>query len=306
MILLILLSCGLMLLDQRSPYFQQVQSASSVVALPFRYLVNLPVSAIEWMNNSITSQQQVLEENAKLRAQQLLLAAKLQRLIALENENAQLRALLQSSPHVGGRFTTAQLLAVSMDPFVQKVVLDKGKSAGIYVGQPVLDAYGIMGQVVKIGPLTSEILLLTDPQSAVPVQDSRNGVRAIAVGMGNSNTLQLVNVLDSADVQVGDAMVSSGLDQRFPTGYPVGTVVKVNRDPELRFATIILQPSARLDRSREVLLVWPLNATQPSTTPSPPPTSTPRASSANATENAVPVADPNDNSNQPSAEADDP
>lgn len=257
MFALVFLSIFFMILDQRSVYFHRAQTYLSVVSVPFQYAVNGPIQLIEWISNSLTTDQQILEENAKLRAQQLLLQAKLQRMIAVENENSQLRALLQSSPHVGGKFTVAQLLAVNMDPFVQKVILDKGTDEKIYIGQPVLDAYGVMGQVVKLGLKTSEVLLLTDPQSAISVQDSRNGVRAIVAGNGN-NKLQLVNVPDSTDVQVGDLMVTSGLDERFPQGYPVGTVKQVNRDPEFRFASVTLEPSAHIDRSRMVLLVWPV------------------------------------------------
>lgn len=262
MFALAILSVLFMVLDQRSVYFHQAQTYLSVVSVPFQYAVNGPIQLIEWISDSLTTDHEILEENAKLRAQQLLLQAKLQRMIAVENENSQLRALLQSSPHVGGKFTVAQLLAVNMDPFVQKVILDKGANEKIYIGQPVLDAYGVMGQVIKLGLKTSEVLLLTDPQSAISVQDSRNGVRAIVSGSGN-NKLQLVNVPDSTDIQEGDLMVTSGLDQRFPQGYPVGTVKKVTRDPEFRFANIILEPSAHIDRSRMVLLVWPIIQIEP-------------------------------------------
>lgn len=255
MTLLVLMSVICMFLDNRSAYFQRFQQHISVVVVPLQYLVNTPVEFVQWVGGNIVSQQQAVQENAQLRAQQLMLQAKLQRLAALESENAQLRALLQSSPHMDGEVTMARLLAVNMDPFVQKVILDKGESDKIFVGQPVLDAYGLMGQVVKVGPLTSQVLLVTDPQSAISVQDSRNGVRAIAAGKGDG--LQLINLADATDVQVGDLMVTTGLDQRFPQGYPVGTVKEVKRDPEFRFATVTMEPSAQLNGSSIVLLVWP-------------------------------------------------
>jgi rod shape-determining protein MreC len=250
-----------MTLDHRSIYFHRVQSVVSVVAIPFQYFVDWPIEFFQWAESTITTQNEVLEENAKLRAQQLLLQAKLQRVVALESENAQLRALLQSSPHVGGRFAVAQLLAVNMDPFVQKVVLDKGSLSDVFIGQPVLDAYGVMGQVIQVGPLTSQVLLVTDSQSGISVQDNRNGIRAIASGMGDGR-MQLVNIPDSTDIQLGDVMVTSGLDQRFPAGYPVGVVKRVSRDPEYRFAAIILEPSAHLNQNRMVLLVWPSDTTK--------------------------------------------
>lgn len=248
-----------MFFDHRTQHLQQMESYLSVTAIPLQFLANAPAEFIQWISASARSQHQILIENARLRAQQLLIEAKLQRVISLESENAQLRALLQSSPHVGGKFTAAQLLAVDMDPFVQKVILNKGSRDNIYRGQPVLDAYGVMGQVVEVGPYTSQVLLITDIQNAVPVQNIRNGVRAVAVGMGDSGALQLASVPDTIDVQVGDVFVTSGLGQRYPAGYPVGTVKSVSRDPESRFAAIILQPSAHIDRGREVLLVWPNN-----------------------------------------------
>lgn len=256
MTLLTILSVALLLLDERSMFFQHFQTRSSILVVPLQYIVNWPVRMTDDMINNMATQQQILEENASLRAKELLLQAKLQRVAALENENAQLRALLQSSPHVGGKYSMAQLLAVNMEPSVQKVVLDKGTRDNVYVGQPVLDATGVMGQVVQVGLMTSQVLLVTDPQSAISVQDSRNGIRAIAAGTGDFN-LQLLNVPDSTDVQEGDLMITSGLDQRFPQGYPVGVVKKVTRDPEYRFATIALEPSAKVNQSRMVLLVWP-------------------------------------------------
>ena len=140
LVVLMFISALLMLSDYRSPYFQRLQANASVIGLPLQYLANWPVEFFEWLGASVSTTHQVLEENARLRAQQLLLQAKLQRLVSIQNENAQLRALLQSSPHVGGQYTVAQLLAVNMDPFVQKVILDKGAGDKIYVGQPVLDA----------------------------------------------------------------------------------------------------------------------------------------------------------------------
>lgn len=273
MTLLTIVSILFMFMDHRSPYFQRFQQNMSVVVAPLQYLVNTPVEFVQWMGGNFVSQQQAVQENAQLRAQQLMLQAKLQRLAALENENAQLRALLQSSPHMDGEVTMARLLAVNMDPFVQKVILDKGQSDRIFVGQPVLDAYGLMGQVVKVGPLTSQVLLVTDPQSAISVQDSRNGVRAVAAGRGDG--LQLINLADATDVQVGDLMVTTGLDQRFPQGYPVGTVKEVKRDPEFRFATVTMEPSAQINGSVIVLLVWPT----PSAVAAPADTTTPTAAS---------------------------
>jgi rod shape-determining protein MreC len=246
-----------MLMDYRSHYFKQFSAHASAIASPLQYAVNWPVQFAQTAGRNFETQHQVLEENAKLRANQLLLQAKLQKLAALQNENNQLRALLQSSPHVGGRYSLAQLLAVDMDPSVQKMILNKGSLDHVYVGQPVLDAYGVMGQVIKVGPITSQVLLVTDTQSAIPVQDTRNGLRAVVAGMGNNGLLQLVNVPDSTDIAVGDVLVTSGIVDRFPPDYPVGVVKSIKRDPEYRFASITLQPSAHINSGKMVLLVWP-------------------------------------------------
>ncbi|MGB6977410.1 MAG: rod shape-determining protein MreC [Gammaproteobacteria bacterium] len=257
---LMILSIVLMVLDRHWEDFQHIKSVLSVSTLPIQYIVDLPARWIGWASTSITTQHELLEENAELRAKQLLVEAKLQKLLALEHENAQLLALLQSSPHVGGKFTSAQLLSVNMDPLVQQVVLDRGSRDGVYQGQPVLDAYGVMGQVVEPGPFTSRVMLISSLQSAIPVQNARNGMRSIAIGTGYYSELQLLYVPFTAEMQVGDVLVTSGLGGRFPEGYPVGVIKSVAHNPEFRFANIRIKPSARLDRSRQVLLVWPGNA----------------------------------------------
>jgi rod shape-determining protein MreC len=181
-------------------------------------------------------------------------------LLLLERENAQLKQLLQPTPQATGKTIVAQLLAVALNPVTQQVVIDRGLSDHLYLGQPVLDAYGVLGQIINIGPLTSRVLLVTDIKSSVPVQNYRTGSRAIAIGSGSSGQLRLINVPDSSDIQEGDLYVASGMGLRFPVGYPVGVVAKSTLEPGERFATIVLIPSARLDKSEQVLLAWPEHA----------------------------------------------
>lgn len=244
-------------LDHRVPAFSDVRSALSYVVLPIRFTVDWPVNKLREFTTLLSSQDNLLETNAKLRARQLLLQAKLQRLLAVEKENIQLRNLLGSSYHVQGKVTAAELLAVDLDVFSQQVILNKGAKDHIYVGQPVLDAYGVMGQVVSVSPDTSRVLLITDSRSAVPVQDNRNGLRGIVVGTGSGSDLKMINVPDTADIKVGDVLVSSGLGQRYPVGYPVGVVKSIQHQPGNEFANIVVTPSAHVNRSRQVLLVWP-------------------------------------------------
>ena len=173
----------------------------------------------------------------------------------LEAENRRLRNLLGSSEKVTERVLVAELMSVDMDPFSRRVVLNKGIRDGVSPGQPLLDSSGIMGQIIHAGPFSSSALLITDPNHALPVQVHRNGQRAVALGTGPLNLLKLIHVPHSADVQLDDRIVTSGLGNRFPTGYPVGKVVKIRRDQGRPFAEIHVRPSAMLERTREVLLV---------------------------------------------------
>lgn len=228
-----------------------------MVVAPIQYLVDRPVEFIRWVETSFMTQQNLLIENAQLRARQLLLYAKLQKVAALESENDQLRALLRSSTNIHEKVTVAQLLAVDLAPFTQQIVIDKGERDGVYVGQPVLDAYGVMGQIIAVGPLNSRVLLITDPRSAVPVQNSRNGNRAITAGLGFDGALELINVPVTTDFRQGDFLVTSGLGGNYPPGYPVGVINKVRLSQGDKFAEISITPAAHVNQSRQVLLVWP-------------------------------------------------
>jgi rod shape-determining protein MreC len=252
-------SISLMLADHRLTQVEMVRAGLSVAVYPVEWLVNLPVTAGDWLTESLASRQTLLEQNASLQAQYLLLKARTQKYLALEAENMRLRELLDSSFRfrVGDRMLIAELLAVASDPFSQQIVVDKGTRHGVFIGQPVLDADGVMGQVVHAGPLSSRVMLVSDPNHALPVQVNRNGLRAIAVGTGSGNLLELIDLPNNADLHPGDLLVTSGLGGRFPAGYPVGTVLSVNAGTGKPFAQVQVEPTAHLDRSREVLLVWP-------------------------------------------------
>lgn len=182
---------------------------------------------------------------------------RLQKMQALERENMRLRELLGSSFRLQERVQVAELLTVDLDPFSQQVVIDKGKNYGVYVGQAVLDAKGVMGQVTETSPLSSRVVLLTDPSHSVPVQINRNGLRAVVTGRGLGEKLQMDFLPHNADVRVGDLLVTSGLGGRFPVGYPVGEVITVDFPQGKAFADIKVEPAANLSTSREVMLVLP-------------------------------------------------
>lgn len=257
--ILLLVSITLMVVDHRVLAFHQTRTKiTSLIAYPFQWTVDAPIRLAHWIDSSVTSQQQLVDENEKLRANQLLLESQLQRLMNLQKENAQLRLLLQSTSQVSGRVQVARLLSVNMDPNVLEVTVNRGARDHVYAGQPVLDGYGVIGQVINVSSLTSNILLITDQRSAVPVKDARNGLRAVAQGMGLSGQLMLVNIPDTVDVQVGDVFLTSGLGLHYPVGYPVGQVVSIQKTSDMQQAQqIILAPLAHLDQAELVLLSWP-------------------------------------------------
>jgi rod shape-determining protein MreC len=246
-----------MFVDHNQGHLKIIRSALSTFVYPLQYIVNLPVEAAEWVSVSLVTHNNLLEENDRLKSDHLLLNSKLQRYEILESENRRLRNLLESSFHLNDRVLVAELVAVELQSFRRQIVINKGQREGAYDGQPIVDAAGIMGQVIHVGPFSSTVLLITDPNHALPVQVNRNGLRAIAVGTGQRNKLLLENLTNNADIRVGDLIISSGLGQRFPSGYPVGQIEKVIRDPGEVFAKVLIKPSALLSQSREVLMVWP-------------------------------------------------
>ena len=246
-----------MTLDHRQQTLEGIRSGLSLVVYPMQYLVNLPFAAGEWASESLSSHNTLLDENRKLRTKQLKLELKLQRLAALEAENERLRALLQSASRSWERVLIAELLSIDFDPFKHQVLLDKGSRDGVFVGHPLLDAHGLMGQVIHVSPVNSTAILITDPEHATPVQVNRNGLRTLAVGTGEDNTLDIPHLPNNADIRVGDLLVTSGLGLRFPAGYPVARIDAIKHDPSQPYARITATPLAELNRTREVLLVWP-------------------------------------------------
>lgn len=256
-VLLVAASVILMTVDHRHGHLETVRSVLSVVVYPVQYAVNVPVAAARWMSRTLVTRGMLIDENSRLRDEQLLLQSRLQRFAILEEENRRLRELLESSVQLRERVVVAELLAVEMEPLRRQVVINKGRREGAYDGQPVVDAGGIVGQLIHVGPFSSTVLLITDPSHALPVQVNRNGLRAIAVGSGQDNALLLEHLPTNADIREGDLIVSSGLGRRFPGGYPVGTISAIRLEPGEPFAKVTVAPSARLGQSREVLLVWP-------------------------------------------------
>lgn len=257
-LVLIILSIALTIINQHVDAFKNFQLwFSSSVAYPFQITVDAPVRFLHWLDTDISNKRNLIHENEALRVRVILLQSHLQKMLSLEKENAQLRKMLQSTARISGHVAIARLLSVDLDPDSQRVVVNKGSAETVYQGQPVLDAFGVMGQVMSVSRLTSNILLITDKQSFVPVEDYRSGLRAIVQGLGVSGQLLLMNVPEDNDIQLGDLFVTSGLGNCFPVGYPVGMVSKIAHDKKSGEEKIYLTPSAHIDQTEQVLLVWP-------------------------------------------------
>lgn len=263
--LAVVLSILLMAVDHQFRQLERLRSMLAFVTYPLQALAEAPVGLARWIGEATATREQLLEENHRLHEENLEARAALQQLESLRAENQRLRNLLDASYKVGDRILIAELSAVDLDPYRQQVLIDKGSSSGVFVGQPVLDANAVMGQVIRTTPFSATVLLITDPSHSIPVQVLRNGLRTIAVGTGRINELSLPYLPTNSDIRPGDTLVTSGLGGKFPPGYPVATVIRVDRSPDNAFAEIVATPTAHLDRSREVLLVWSTPSSPPGT-----------------------------------------
>lgn len=245
-----------MFVDHHQQHLKGLRKAIATFVTPIVFLADLPGDLFAWGGENLMSRSYLRQENARLKDEALILKAQLQKYIALQAENARLRNLMGTENKQVERRMVAEIIRLDSDPFSLKFMINKGTLHDVFVGQTVIDAYGIIGQVVEVSLATSRVLMITDATHAIPVSVNRNGVRSIAVGTGQINTLVLQFVPDTTDIKVGDILLSSGLGLRFPDGYPVATVSSVKHDPGEAFARIFATPTARLEQSSPVLLVW--------------------------------------------------
>lgn len=250
------ISIGLMVADHKHNYLDQARSTMSAVAYPLQWLVDSPFRAYSWLTGSFADRDSLRRENDRLTVQLRDANIQLQRLEALNEENRRLRELREASRTVAERNLIAEIMRVDLDPQRHRVLLNKGSKDGVFKGQAILDAQGIFGQITQVGRFSSQAILITDPEHAIPVRVNRNGLRTIAEGTGNLNKLNLPFLTGEADIKTGDLLVSSGLGEIFPAGYPVARVTRVERNPAETFATVEAQPLAKLDRDQEVMLIW--------------------------------------------------
>lgn len=247
---------GLVVVGLYTDRLEPLREKFAQLATPFYQITDVPSRVNDWRKDTFVSEVDLKLENEALRTELLIHQRKLQQLASLAAENVRLRQLLNASQMLQDTVLIAELIGVSPNPLSHKVVINRGTKDGAFKGQPVLDAFGLMGQLIDVGETSSTVLLISDSTHAIPVQVNRNGVRAIAEGTGDLNSLSLRHVSANTDIRAGDLLVSSGLGERFPVGYPVAEVLQVVRDPGKAFLTVIAKPMARLDRSRHLLLVF--------------------------------------------------
>lgn len=245
----------LLLVDARTLYLQPLRDGLGTALSPLVWTATVPAHVIGLLKH-FRSRETILAENVRLQAQQLVLEARLQRYESLRAENTRLRELLSSSEMLGGQVLIAEVISINQDPYRQQIVIDKGERDGVYRGQALVDAYGILGQVVEVRHSTAMVLLVTDPQHGLPVEVTRTGLQTIAQGQGEGQTLRLPFLPGNADIRKGDLLVSSALGGRFPTDYPVAVVQEVQHRAGDHFKQAIAYPAAHINQGRQVLLVW--------------------------------------------------
>ena len=246
-----------MTIDHRYQHLQVVRSSLATAIYPFQYLAHVPSAIGEWLADNLAQRHELISENESLRENALFNQAKLQRLALLERENARLRQLLDSPVQLSNeKVLIAEILSVDLHPFKQLIAINKGSRHGAFTGQPIVGAKGIIGQVVEVFPLHSNALLISDPNHALLAENNRNNLRALLVGSGKVDRVELKNVSSSADIRIGDLFHTSGLDGLYPPNYPIAEVTTITNNPGEAFLQVEARPLVDLDTIREVLLLW--------------------------------------------------
>ncbi len=247
-----------MTVDHHFNHLRTVRQSISVAMYPIEYLASLPSKVYNWSTESFSSRNKLLRDNAALRAEQIRLELRLQKLATLEEENNRLRELLSSAKYFKKEHVLiGELLSVDLDPYRQRIVVNKGTRDGVYEGQPLLGAKGIIGQIDKAGPFSSVAILMTDPNHALLGEVARSRQRSLVVGTGNIEKLELLHLTNTADIKIGDLVITSGLDGRYPSDYPIAEITSIQQISGEAFVKVEAKPLVKLNTIREVLLIWP-------------------------------------------------
>ena len=250
-----LVAAALILTNLYTDWLDPLKDRVASLAAPFYWITGTPGRVGDWAEEQLRTREELEEENSRLKHQVMLLEQQTQLLAAVRAENTQLKELMNSAESVDQKVLVAQVIGVSPDPLEHVVIIDKGQNDGVRQGTAIMDASGLLGQVVEAGDISSRVLLITDASHALPVQVLRNSVRAVAEGTGDLYRLKLRHLANTSDIREGDLLLSSGLGGRFPAGYPVGEVISVHRDPGRAFADVDVLPRGQMNRSRFVLAV---------------------------------------------------
>jgi rod shape-determining protein MreC len=251
-----LAAVSLMIVDSYTTWLSPLHKVADNVVRPLYWITNIPAGIQDWGKISVISRGVLEQDNLRMQQESLIHLGQLQRMSELAAENVRLRQLLNATELLMDSVLVTEVIGVSPNPQGHTVTIDRGRDDGVYVGQPLLDAEGLMGQITTVYSGHSIALLITDSTHALPVQVLRNGVRSIAEGVSDFNRMTLRFVSPTADIIEGDQLVSSGLGGLFPVGYPVGVVTSIKQKPGAIFVDVEVDPSAQLDRSRHLLLVF--------------------------------------------------
>lgn len=257
MLVLVVLSILLMVTDHRFSHLEALRKVLDVAVYPLQVAVDAPFRLWGWLQETTVSRTQLQRRLDLLENERSILKAELQTQAALRAENQRLRDLLEARTRVRDAVRVAEIMAVDANPYGHSFVIDIGERDGAFNGQALVDAHGVVGQITRTSLMSSQAILITHPSHALPVEINRNGLRTIAKGTGQIDSLDLPFLPNSADIKAGDLLVTSGLGGGFPPGYPVAVVTSVNRIPQEPFADVTATPAAALDQVREVMLIFP-------------------------------------------------
>ncbi len=254
-----LIAVVLMVMDHKYQRLEVLRNSVAVASEPLFMIAAVPANVFGWLNEQITSHQTLISTNRRLTAENSELQGRMLRFQALEEENSRLRTQLSASLSVGDRVTLAELVGVNLSPYKQEVIIGRGSTAGVYSGQAVINDKGVMGQVTRVTPFRSTVLLITDTLHSIPVRVLRTGLRTIALGTGRIDRLELPYLPDSANILVGDMLVTSGLGGRFPPDYPVARITSIEKGKDMRASIVVATPLANLAQDHDVMLVWSID-----------------------------------------------
>ncbi|HZX72094.1 MAG TPA: rod shape-determining protein MreC [Rhodanobacter sp.] len=295
LIVYLALAVVLMVLDQRNGWLWRLRSTASAVVEPVYRLAGLPAAGAHTLSVAFSDRQHLTSENQRLREDLLLANAKLNRMAAVAAQNQHLKKLLDTQHSLGLNVQLARVIGVDLGAYRYRLTLNMGSRDGVKPGQPVIDAHGVMGQVIEVLPHTAVVMLITDPSHAIPVTIARTGLRTVAYGSRDGDSLTLPNLPLAASVQVGDNLLTSGIGGRFPPGFPVGRIEHVAPAVAGMFQVAQARPAAEIERSTDVLLLHdqaePEGPPDPATPVGPPASLEPAAGGPSASPSGQPPVD---------------